>query len=75
MRCWNRIALALLCCAVFAACKTQETSGASSVDPATCESSCDAAYDRCANHCEQTDNNMCSEECVDAIESCKRRCG
>jgi hypothetical protein len=76
MRRWNRIALVILCCAVFSACKTQESPApATAGTPATCRSSCDASYDRCALACQQTDNNMCSDECVDALESCKKHCG
>jgi hypothetical protein len=75
MRSW-KIALALVCCAAFAACSTQDTSGAASGDPGSCRRSCDGAYDKCAYSCEQkVDNNMCSDECIDALDSCKRRCG
>jgi hypothetical protein len=79
MRRWNQIALVLVCAAVFAACETQPneaaSGGATRTDPASCHSSCDAAYDRCASACQQTDNNMCASECVDQIESCKKHCG
>ena len=75
MRAW-KIALAIVCCSAFAACSTQDTSGATSGDPATCQRSCDGVYDKCAYSCQQkVDNNMCSDECIDALDSCKRRCG
>lgn len=75
MRAWKQIALALVCSAAFVACSTQDTSGRSG-DPGSCHRSCDGAYDKCAYSCEQkVDNNMCSDECIDALDSCKRRCG
>ena len=75
MRCWKRIALGLVCCAALAACKTPETTGATHVDSASCQSSCDAAYGTCANACEQNvENTMCAEECVDTLDSCKKLC-
>jgi len=71
---WNRIILLLACCAAFAGCSTQDTTGAVSVDPATCRDTCEDLYNPCLQNC-NVDNQICPEECVDTLASCKNRCG
>lgn len=76
MRRWNWIALALACCAFLAACSNQGRSGATTVDPMACRSTCKDRYADCMLVCEEhADDDMCGTECIDKMESCKRRCG
>ena len=71
---WKLATLLLACCAAFAACGTQNTTGAASVDPAACHKACDERYDQCTQGCDP-DDLICPEACVDATASCNKRCG
>lgn len=71
---WNRLALTLAFCAVFSACKTRDTTPATSIDAKTCRNSCDEVYNACSRRC-HVDDTICPEACVDALATCTRRCG
>jgi hypothetical protein len=74
---WNRAALALTCCALFAACSTPDTTvgtTATAASVAACRDRCDDALSKCERRCNM-DDTICPEACVDAIGECKSRCG
>jgi hypothetical protein len=74
MRRQTQLLLVLVCCAVFSACKTPETSAAGSVGAAACRNQCDEVYNKCSAGC-HVDDTICPEACVDAMASCNKRCG
>jgi len=63
------------CLLAAGGCTTGSSSEAPHAASPACIKACDAAYDACSLDCENhVDNNLCSRECIDKLDSCKQRC-
>jgi hypothetical protein len=60
---------------VSAACANPSDNGTATMPDAACVTTCDAAMDSCSMDCDNhVDNQLCAQECIDKLQSCKSRC-
>jgi hypothetical protein len=73
---WGRIIpLAIACLLPLAGCSAAPGYGAPRAGRGVCVQACDAAMGACSRRCSnRVDDNLCSQECLDELESCKDRC-
>lgn len=74
--CRSRLGLfAVVCFLAVGGCTTGSGSGSPQATGSACFKACDAEFEAntldCTNH---PDNVLCSKECLDKLESCKKKC-
>ena len=76
MHTWGRIIpLAIVCFLPLSGCTTGSGSGTPRIEGAACVKACDEAMTACSRDCSnRVDDNLCSQECLDKLETCKNKC-